>query len=268
MAKQRIVSLAPNLTEILFSLGLDEEIVGVSQYSDYPALALEKNKIGSFWQPNLEAIVACGPDLVLTLGFAQQVHMQNRLQRLNITCQTLQIESVEDLLRAILRMGELTGRMDKAVLLHDQMKRRLTEVTGAIARPKPRVLWVVQRSPLRVAGRQSLTHELIELAGGENAMGPSIHKYPPISSEQVMACQPDVIIEQSMSQKGLAEQQVQAQTHWRRFEGVPAVIHQQIYVIGSDNVSRLGPRICEGIETVAQCIQDRVTAEATSCEGF
>ncbi len=266
---QRIVSLAPNLTEILFSLGFNEEIVGVSQYSDFPTGALAKPKIGSFWQPNLEAIIACAPDLVLTLGFSQQMQMQNRLHRLQVNCQALHIESVEDLLRAVRHIGDLTGHTDQAAHLYDQMKKRLAEITVQTnAQPRPRVLWVVQRDPLRVAGRQSLTHELIELAGGSNAMGPTVHKYPPISSEQVLACRPDVIIEQSMSQGNLAEQQTQARVYWRRFDGVPAVSRQRIYVIASDEVSRLGPRICDGIETVARCLQGVQVAEGASCRGF
>ncbi len=258
----RIVSLAPNLTEILFALGLDREVVGVTVFSDYPAEARAKPKVGSFWNPNMEAIVASEPDLVVTLGFGRQVSMCQRLRRMNIRARALHIETVDQLLGGIGELGVLTGRSPQARQLQQEMTRRLAvlKTTHATA-ARVSVLWVVQRDPLRVAGRSSMTQELIERAGGINALGHTPHKYPPIGIEQAMLSRPDVIIEQSMTGLDRSTQLKQAKAYWERFHQIPAVRDGRIYVIDGDNVSRLGPRICAGIEAVARCLHGPVVVE-------
>ncbi len=123
------------------------------------------------------------------------------------------------------------------------------------------VLWVVQRDPLRVAGRSSMTQELIERAGGINALGHTPHKYPPIGIEQAMLSRPDVIIEQSMTGLDPGTQLKRAKAYWERFDQIPAVRDGRIYVIDGDKVSRLGPRICAGIEAIAQCLDGSIVVE-------
>ncbi len=261
-AVARMVSLAPNLTEILFALGLDQEVVGVTLFSDYPPRARSKPKMGSFWSPNLEAIVASHPDLVVTLGFGRQVSMCQRLRRMNIRAYALEIETVDQLIEAIGELGVLTGRSSQARQLQEEMTRRLALLKRASeTAERVSVLWVVQRDPLRVAGRSSMTQELIERAGGINALGPTLHKYPPIGLEQVLRSRPDVIIEQSMAGFDRAIQLQQAKKHWERFDQIPAVRDGRIYVIDGDSVSRLGPRICAGIEAVARCLHGPVVVE-------
>ncbi|MHC4323861.1 MAG: ABC transporter substrate-binding protein, partial [Planctomycetota bacterium] len=106
----RIVSLAPNLTEILFAIGLEDEIVGVTLDSDYPPEAVEKPKIGTFWQPNIEAVVAAKPSLVITLDFEQQKNLAERLKRIGYKNLTVNIEKVGDLFTAIETIGAATNR--------------------------------------------------------------------------------------------------------------------------------------------------------------
>jgi iron complex transport system substrate-binding protein len=96
---------------------------------------------------------------------------------------------------------------------------------------------------------------MIEFAGGENAIGPTLHKYPPIGAEQVIVCGADVIIEPSMQQKNLAAQQNRARLYWSKFKNVPAVANERIHIIQGDIVSRLSPRLYEGIETIAECLR-------------
>jgi iron complex transport system substrate-binding protein len=95
---------------------------------------------------------------------------------------------------------------------------------------------------------------MIELAGGQNAIGPTIYKYPPIGSEQVIAARADVIIEPSMTPQDLPAQQDATLKYWNEFENLPAVINKRIYVIDGDIVSRLGPRVFEAVETIARCL--------------
>ena len=97
----RIVSMAPNITEILYALGLENEVVGVTNDSDYPPTVTEKSKVGTFWQPNIEAIVATRPNLVITLGFEQQLNLAARLERIGYRRLTLNIETVNGFFEAV-----------------------------------------------------------------------------------------------------------------------------------------------------------------------
>jgi iron complex transport system substrate-binding protein len=247
--------MAPNLTEILFALGLDDEIVGVTAWSDYPPQALNKPKVGTFWQPNIEAVIAAKPDLVVTLGFEQQTNLAGRLDRIGCNCLTVNIERVGDLFEAIKKTGAATSKQHEADKLVREIKDKLDRLAALVGTSsKPRVLWVVQREPLRVAGRDTFVNEMIELAGGENAIGPTIHKYPPIGGEQVIAGRADVIIEPAMGRTNPAQKRESTLQFWSKFENVPAVMNDRICVLCGDTVSRLGPRLYEGTEAIARCL--------------
>ena len=257
----RIVSMAPNLTEILFALDLGDKIVGVTIDSDYPPAATKKPKAGTFWQPNIEAVIAAKPDLVITLGFTQQRTLAQRLKRIGYNTLTLNIEKVSEFFDAIRLIGTTTSRNSDANELADEITEKLDKLSALMhTNNKVRVLWVVQREPLRVAGRDTFINEMIELAGGENAIGPTLHKYPPIGAEQVIACNPDVVIEPAMNIKYLAEQKTSTLEYWRRFKNIPAVINNRIYIIDGDTVSRLGPRLYQGIEAIAKCLRPELFA--------
>ena len=252
----RIVSLAPNLTEILFALDLEKQIRLVTLNSDYPPAAAEKPKAGTFWQPNIEAIIAARPDLIVTLAFEQQKNLAERLKRINYNCLTVDIEKVNDLYEAVETIGTATGKQQEARKLVTNIRKNLNKLSALVGtEEKVRVLWVVQREPLRVAGRDTFVNEMLELAGGENAINSTIYKYPPIGAEQVIACGADVIIEPSMQQKDLAAQQNSALKYWSKFLNVPAVANKRIYIIQGDMVSRLSPRLYEGIENIARCLR-------------
>ena len=252
----RIVSMAPNLTEILFALGLGERIVGVTRDSDYPPAALAKPRVGTFWQPNIEAVIAAKPDLVVALAFEQQRELARRLKRIGYDCLAVNIEKIDDLFTAVAAIGDAAATNEQAQGLSRRIKtqiHRFQEATAGL--PRVKVLWVVQREPLRIAPRDTFISEMIELAGGENAVGPSLRNYPPIGAEQVIAAAPEVIIEPVMVQGSADGQRRQALAYWQRFTNVPAVINGRIYVIDGDLVSRLGPRLPEGIETIAKCLR-------------
>jgi len=252
----RIVSLAPNITEILFAIGLGNEIAGVTLDSDYPPDAAEKPKVGTFWQPDIEAVVAARPELVITLGFEQQRNLAERLKRIGYNSLTVNIEKVSDLFAAIEKIGTAAGRQLQANELISRIRTKLQKLADMVgAEDKVRVLWVVQREPLRVAGRDTFVNEMIELAGGENAIGPTVHKYPPIGSEQVIACKADVIIEPAMGREDIENQRDRALQHWSKFKYLPAVSNRRVFVISGDTVSRLGPRLYEGTETIARCLR-------------
>jgi len=247
----RIVSMSPNLTEILFALGLDERIAGVTSDSDWPAAALDKPKVGTFWQPNLEAIIANAPDLVVTLDISRHINLATRLRRVGCGVLTIKLETISNLFAAIAQIGDAAQRHSQAERLLSDLGAKLDNLKAAESGDRPRVLWVVQRQPLRVAGPNTFINELLEIAGGENAVGDTPYKYPPLGAEEVYAAEVDVIIETAMGQTDLAELREEAIEYWSRYESVPAVRKGRIYVINDDTVSRLGPRIVEGVEAIA-----------------
>jgi iron complex transport system substrate-binding protein len=252
----RIVSLAPNITEILFAIGLGDEITAVTLDSDYPPAASAKPKVGTFWQPDIEAVVAARPSLIITLGFQQQRNLAERLRRIGYNCLTVNIEKISELFDAIEVIGSTAGRQQQAEELISRTKTKLQHLEALICdKPKVRVLWVVQREPLRVAGRDTFVNQMIEMAGGENAIGPTVNKYPPIGSEQVVACNPEVIIEPAMGLEDIESQRKTALQYWSRFQNLSAVKNHRIYVIDGDTVSRLGPRLYEGTEAIARCLR-------------
>ncbi|MHC4655167.1 MAG: ABC transporter substrate-binding protein [Planctomycetota bacterium] len=253
----RIVSLAPNLTEILFALGLEEQIIAVSNDSDYPLDAANKKKIGTFWQPSTEAIIACKPDLVVTLRLRTEQHKPtaDSLRRLGYRVLTLRIETISELLAAIQEIGYATDSKQQADKLIDNISSQLNNVQRRLSSAnKVKVLWVVQSEPLRVAGRNTFINELVELAGGENAIGDTLQQYPPIGAEEILTCGAEVIIQSAMGIVNMAEQQKAAEKFWSRWANLPAVKNTRIYVVEPDTVTRLGPRLCKGVELIAKCL--------------
>ena len=258
----RIVSTAPNLTEILFALGLADKIVGVPLHSNYPPAATDKPKIGTFWEPNIEAVIDTKPQLVVTLAFTQQKNLAQHLSRMGYNTLMVDIDKVDDFFQALETIGAATATEAKAAKLAADLRQnliRLSELTKPLEKIK--VLWVIQREPLRVAGTDTFINEMIELAGGTNAIGRTVHKYPPIGAEQVYACAPDVIIEPSVLKEDLPTQRDTAMQYWQKFQAVPAVRNQRVYVIDGDIVSRLGPRLYEAVETIAKCLRPDLIIE-------
>jgi len=255
----RIASLAPNLTEILFALGLGEKIVAVSSNSDHPPEAGEKKKVGTFWQPNIEAVIAARPDLVITLGFEQQNSVADSLNRLGYKVLTLKIEKIEELFTAIEKIGAATDCRWRADQLVKNIRNRINNLQMKLGSTnKVKVLWVVQADPLHVAGRNSFINELIELVGGENAIGPTVSQYPQIGAEELITCGVEIIIQSAMGTSNISEQQRAAEAFWSKWANLPAVKNNRIYVVDSDPVLRLGPRLPQGAEMIARCLHSEI----------
>lgn len=255
---ERIVSTAPNLTEILFALGLDNKVVAVSSGSNYPPQAGKMKKIGSFWQPDIEAVISSRPDIVVTLGFSRQKNLARRLQRVGYETISVNIERVKQLYSAVKKIGYETGKAKKADELVQQIRSELDNLSKRFKGPKPRVLYVVQREPLRAAGRETFVNEMIQLAGGQNALGPTIQMYPPIGAEQIIASRAQVIIEPGMAGVKPSEQKDNLLNYWDKFPNLPAVKYDRICSIDADLVSRLGPRLSQAVKTLARCIRPQL----------
>jgi iron complex transport system substrate-binding protein len=259
----RIVSLAPSLTEILFALGLEDKIVGVTLNSDYPPAAQKKTKIGTFWQPDTEAVIAAKPDLVVTLQMEQQKNVADSLRRLGYDVLTLKIEKTEDLFTAIQKIGVATGCKQRASKLIENISGHLNDLKSKYSSTsKPKVLWVIQTEPLRVAGRNTFINDFIELLNGENAIGPTIQRYPPIGTEELLICDAEVIIQSAMDKIDIVKQQQHAEIFWGKWPSLPAVKNNKIYVINSDTVLRLGPRLPQGVEMVGRFLHPDISIKS------
>ena len=264
---KRIVSLSPNITEILFELGLGERIVAISEDSDYPPQTQKLQKVGSFFKPSVESIVACNPDLVITLWFSQQQGIANTLERLDYTVLTFRLEEMGQLNPVIREIGKATGTEEAADKLAAGIETQLRRINEQCRDyPKTKVLWVLQTEPIRAVGTRTYMHELIELAGGQNVVGPTPQQYPQIGTESLLTCGAEVIIQSTMSKKDLPKQQQLAERFWGEYPEIPAVHDKRIYVIDSDTVLRLGPRIGEGLELIAGLLHDEYISLGTGEE--
>jgi len=262
--RDRIVSLAPDITEILFALGLDEKIAAVSSDSDYPPQAAQKNKVGTFWQPNIEAVIASRPDLVITQWFEQQKAAADSLSRLGYPVLILKMEKIEELFTAIQKIADAARCPQAADKLLNDIRNRLSAIQSKCnSAKKVKVLWVVQNEPLRIAGRDTFINEMIELAGGENAVGTTMQQYPHIGTEELLAGAAEVIIQSAMKTDNIEKEQRAAENFWGRWPGLPAVKNKRIYVVNGDPILRLGPRLPQGAEIIARCLHPDIFKAGT-----
>jgi iron complex transport system substrate-binding protein len=248
---QRIISLAPNITEMLFALGLGERVVAVTSFCDFPPEAKNKEKIGDTLQPNLERIIALRPDLVVITTASQVERLTRQLDQLSIPVYVTNPRTVRDVLRSIRHLGEATGTKAQAEELAAKLEERIRQVEARVAnQTKPRVLFVLQLGPLITAGRNTFINDLIILAGGESISGAETTEYPQFSLETAVARAPEVIIAPLMHGSGAIEE---AELR-RAFATTPAVRQERLVRISPDLTSRPGPRLIDGLEQLAQAL--------------
>ncbi len=268
-ADLRIVSMAPNLTEILFAMDLEKSIVAVSSDSNYPAQARTKKKAGTFWNPDLETVLSAGPTLVFTLEFQQQADLAAQLKHIGCQTAALKIETLDQLYEAIQTIGNLTDRKDSAERLTAQIAEGLEKQKGQAAREnRVKVLWVLQRQPIRAAGQNTFFNELLEIAGAQNAIRTTVFQYPPLDDEQIITSAPDVIIETADTPEDLLRLRETAEDFYSRFKTLPAVRNHRLYVIDGDLVCRLGPRLPMGMEAIMECIRPSTSEQEKTHADF
>lgn len=251
-APVRLVSLAPNLTEVLFALGLAERVVGVTIFCDYPPAARKKPKIGGFINPSLEAIVAQRPDLVFATADGNRSEDVEKLNDLGVPVYVVDTRSVEEILLAIRTVGAITGREASARALADELARRRDRVRAAVEKLPPVSVFVaLDRSPLISAGDGTFVGELVTLAGGRNIVGASAILYPTVNMERILAADPAVIVDAAEARE---ISRVEADAIWRAIPGAAglrAVRQGRILEIGMGSFFRPGPRIVESLERLA-----------------
>jgi iron complex transport system substrate-binding protein len=247
---RRIISLAPNVTEILFTLDLDEEIVGVSTHCNFPEKARTKPRIGSYINLDFERIVSLKPDLVIATGAGNTREMVERLETFGFPTYVIFPKNFEGILLSIEHIGQVVDRKREAMKVAQEMKRKREKVTELTRNlPRPRVFLQIGEAPIVTAGKGSFGDDLIRLAGGENVAGDEKKMYPRFGMEEIIKRAPEVILVTTHSPKTNYQGVLQ---EWSRWKTIPAVKDSRIYLINSDLIDRPSPRIVDGLEEMAR----------------
>lgn len=258
---QRIVSLAPSNTEILFALGLGERVVGVTEYCNYPEAAKDKEVIGGFSTVDLERVVTLSPDLILATGMHEDEALP-ALEKRGLTVFALVPTTFDEVLEAISLVGEITGKAEEAAGLVNDMKERISAVTektdGLSQDQRPRVFFITWHDPLMTPGSETRHDELIQMAGGIN-IARDLSGYADISLEAVIEANPEVIIAGVGMGTGedLPAQFIRTEP---RLGGTDARRNDRVYEIDTDLEGRPGPRIVDALEEFARFIHPELFA--------
>jgi len=245
----RIISLAPHLTEILFDLGLDERIVGVTRYSNYPEAAKKKTRIGSYVKLNLEKIVSLSPDLVIATADGNPKVVVERLTSLDIPVFVINTKGISDIYTNIISIGEVTGRPKEGRRVFIALKERIKGITDLIkGLPKRKVFFQLGANPLYTASAGTFSDDLITLAGGINIAGEEKIRYPVYSMEEVLKRNPEVIFSVLMG----SEEGKSVKPLWEKWTTIEAVKKGQIYDIEPDITNRPSSRIADGLDAIAR----------------
>jgi iron complex transport system substrate-binding protein len=248
---QRIVSLVPSATEIIFALGGEGRLVGRTDFCDYPEAARTKTTVGGMVNPNLETIATLKPDLVIATSSGNTVETFNQLTRLGIPVYQVGAERMAEVKDVVRRLGVLTGREAAAPPLIDELDRRVAAVRDAVKRfPRPRVLYVLWPEPLIVPGGRSLVTELIDIAGGASITAQDADDYPRYSLEAAVAKSPDIIV---LANHGTRSGPV-ALDRWKRLTSLPAVRNGRVHSVDGNLMHRYGFRMLDGLERLARAL--------------
>ncbi|TYO97701.1 iron complex transport system substrate-binding protein [Geothermobacter ehrlichii] len=243
---RRIVSLVPAVTEILFALGLDERIAGVTRFCDWPEAARSKPKVGGYANPSLEAVLQRQPDLVFVSADVAGPNLLARMERLGLKVYVVYPRGLDETLAMIRAVGRVTGRAAAGEELAGELAATVARVRNAVAgKSRPRVLFCVMMQPLTVAGPETLVGDLIEAAGGVNVVSAGVSRYPTWGSEALLLADPDVIV---VSPHPGTPDPAGLFSAWPE---LTAVKTGRIVSINPDWVHRPGPRLGRGLVALA-----------------
>lgn len=253
---QRLVSMSPNLTEMLFMLGLGDRVVGVTRYCTRPPAARQRPKIGGHLDPNFEAVVALRPELVVLLR--EQSGLVESFEKLGIPTSTVSDNGLSEIFAAIGRIGAVCGVGDRARRITADMRRRVKQIRRRTAgRPRPRVLLVIDRTlgtgtieDAYIAGSDEYFEQLIHLAGGRNAYrGPDV-AYPVVSAEGLIHMDAEVIIDFSVNVAGEKET-ADHLADWQTLPELSAVRRGRVYALRGEGILLPGPRTVDLLDKLA-----------------
>jgi iron complex transport system substrate-binding protein len=247
---QRIVSLSPSNTEVVYALGLHDRLIGVTTFDNYPPEVQDKPKVAEFDKVDMEKIVSLKPDLVL----ASDIHKTDvvpALEKLGIPVVVLRPGTIEDMLSNIQLVGQITGKTPQADALINSLRARLATIEDktAGAAGKPRVLYVTWHDPIWTAGGNTIVQDLVRRAGGVN-IASDLDGYAIITLEAVIERNPEIII--VMSSMGDQNTSLNYINSEPRLQATDALKNKQVYSIDADIFGRTTPRLVDGLEQLAK----------------
>lgn len=251
---QRIISLAPSNTEILFALGLADKVVGVTMYCDYPPEALDKEKVGDYYGPDIEKIVTLEPDLILATDF-HRFDLIPALEEQGFTVFAVAPQTLEDVLGSIQKIGQITDKDAEALELVNGMTGKIEEIEGQTQEleEKPRVFYMTWHDPMWTVGRDTWIDDLINITGGVNIFSQYFESGAMVELEWVIFLNPEIIITSEWSYDWALNASEIASTN--------ASQTGRIYTFDDDLVQRPGPRLTEGLEWFAHFIHPEMFGE-------
>ena len=253
---QRVVALAPSITEIVYALGQQRRLKGVTRFSDYPEAAKQLPRVGSYVHLDIERIPALKPDLCIGVKDGNPLSVVTRLQAMGIPFYAVHPVDLETVMQSIETIGDLLGASQAAVQTTAAMRKRIDRVKTIVtaADSKPRVFVQIGVSPIVSVGSRTFIHQLITLAGGTNIAAGST-PYPRFSREQVISLAPDVMVISSMARATVFDR---VKAEWMQWAAIPAVRNQAVFIAPTNIFDRPTPRLVEGLEQMARYIHPRL----------
>ncbi|MBS1207637.1 MAG: cobalamin-binding protein [Proteobacteria bacterium] len=257
---QRVISLAPSLTEMLYEAGGGDKLVGAVEYSDFPPPALAVPRIGSNQKLDLERIASLKPDLVLVWFHGNAQREVEQLRALNIPMAYFEPHGIADIPGVLERIGQLMGSERVASAAATKFRARHAALQRAYTgRPPVRVFYQIAQKPLLTINDQQIISDVIRLCGGVNVFGKETMLVPQLSTESVVSANPEVILTARMGGGGSAPLRAMDEptlADWLKFGKLPAVKNRQLWLIPGALISRHGPRILDGAQAVCTALDD------------
>ncbi|MCC5794158.1 MAG: cobalamin-binding protein [Chromatiales bacterium] len=253
----RIVTLAPHLAELAFAAGAGSRVVGVVEFSDYPAEVAELPRVGDAFRIDFEALAALSPDLVLAWPSGNSSELVSHLRHLGYRVAALEPEGLDSIPAQILRIGELAGTPDSAGASAAAFERRLTALRSRHAGASPvDVFYQVAARPLLTVNGQHIISDALSVCGGRNVFADLPSLTPAVSRESVIARRPQAIVTTWHPAAGQADASVEHTLEdWLRWTVIPAVADRQLFVIDADLLSRPTPRMLDGIDALCAYLE-------------
>ncbi|MBK7016513.1 MAG: cobalamin-binding protein [Sulfuritalea sp.] len=248
---QRIVSLAPHITEVLYAAGAGSRIVGTVEYSDYPEAAQKIRRVGGYSRLDLEAIAALKPDLVIGWQSGNAATHVDKLEKLGLTTFVSQPDRIEDIAATLESYGRLAGTGAVAQPAAQAFRERLAALRARYAKREPlRVFYQVWKQPLTTVNGRQIISDAIRLCGGGNVFDGLQSLAPKVSVEAVLAANPEVILA-----SGMGEERPEWLDDWRRWKQLTAVARDNLYFVPPALIQRHTPRFLEGTEIICQHLE-------------
>lgn len=256
---RRIVSLAPSLTETVYALGLQDRLVGDTEYCDYPPDAAKKHKVGGAINPNMEEIAALRPDVVLVVKSLNRLETVRALEQLGIPVYSADPHSVVDVLESMKKLADVLGAGPAGAELEQKLRERLAAIQAKLKGvPAKRVFFVVWTEPLQSIGRKTFIADLLKYCGAISVVD-SEQDWPKYSLEETVRLQPEYLVFAS-SHSEAVKNDVEALAVKPGWSAMDAIKLRRIAIV-SDAINRPGPRIVDAVEELARQIHPEVFAE-------